>query len=120
MTSTGSPTPPTPAAWYADPFGRHELRYYDGTQWTEHVSSHGRASSDAPVGTSHVPTVQRDTAKVVGDVARAGQAGTAAFAGGGSLFTEPVLIVNQKAKLIEINNEYAIFNQAGQQIAAVR
>jgi hypothetical protein len=36
------------------------------------------------------------------------------------LFTEPVLVVNQKAKLIEINNEYAVFDQAGTQIGAVR
>lgn len=38
----------------------------------------------------------------------------------GSIFTEPVLVVNQKAKLIEINNEYAIRDQHGHQIAAVR
>jgi uncharacterized protein YxjI len=36
------------------------------------------------------------------------------------LFTEPILVVNQKAKLIEVNNEYAIFDQAGTQIGAVR
>jgi uncharacterized protein YxjI len=122
MTNYGSgPTPPvTPAAWYADPLGRHELRYYDGQQWTEHVCSHGRTSTDPPVGPSHVPTVQRDTSKVVGDVQRAGSAGVAAFSGGGSIFTEPVLVVNQKAKLIEINNEYAIYDQGGKQIAAVR
>ena len=40
--------------------------------------------------------------------------------GGGTIFTEAVLVVNQKAKLIEVNNEYAIFNQSGQQIGAVR
>ena len=40
--------------------------------------------------------------------------------GGGTIFTEPVLVVNQKAKLIEINNEYAVYDQHGQQIAAVR
>jgi uncharacterized protein YxjI len=41
-------------------------------------------------------------------------------AGGGTVFTEPVLVVNQKAKLIEVNNEYAIFDQNGAQIGAVR
>ena len=40
--------------------------------------------------------------------------------GGGTIFTEPILVVNQKAKLIEINNEYAVFDQAGRQIGAVR
>ena len=32
--------------WRADPFGRHEHRYWDGAQWTEHVSDAGRTSSD--------------------------------------------------------------------------
>ena len=36
------------------------------------------------------------------------------------LFTEPVLVVNQKAKLIELTNEYAVRNEAGDQIGAVR
>ena len=40
--------------------------------------------------------------------------------GGGTVFTEPILVVNQKAKLIEVNNEYAIFDQNGNQIGAVR
>jgi uncharacterized protein YxjI len=115
-----SSQPPAPADWYADPFGRHEYRYFDGTNWTEQVSSHGRTSVDPPIGEGHVPTVQRDTSKVVGDVGRAGATGTGAFTGGGSIFTEPILVVNQKAKLIEVNNEYAVYDQHGRQIAAVR
>jgi len=83
------------------------------------VSSHGRQATDPPVGTSHVPTVNRATEKVQGDVARAGvQAG--AVQGGGSILTEPILVVNQKAKLIEVNNEYAVYDQHGTQIGAVR
>jgi uncharacterized protein YxjI len=109
---------PTPANWFPDPFGRHELRYWDGSQWTEHVSSHGRQSVDPPQGGGHVPNVQRPTAKVLKDVAKVG-AGTG-LSGGGTIFTEPVLVVNQKAKLIEINNEYAIYDQNGTQIGAVR
>lgn len=32
------PTAPTIAAlWAADPNGRHELRYWDGFRWTEHL-----------------------------------------------------------------------------------
>jgi uncharacterized protein YxjI len=113
MTDTGNP-----AAWHPDPFGRHELRYWDGAQWTEHVSSHGRQSTDPPVGAGAVPTTARSTEKIVGDVAKAGaQSGTN---GGGTIFTEPVLVVNQKAKLIEVNNEYAIYDQNGTQIGAVR
>ncbi|MDQ3946966.1 MAG: DUF2510 domain-containing protein [Actinomycetota bacterium] len=107
------------ANWYPDPSGRHELRYWDGERWTEHVADHGRQSTDAGSGApSHVPTVDRPTEKVVRDVARAGAEGAAP--GGGSIFTEPVLVVNQKAKLIEINNEYAVYDGAGRQIGAVR
>ena len=110
----------TPAGWYADPLGRHELRYFDGSQWTEHVSSNGRTAVDPPVGQGHIPTVERAPEKVQGDVQRAGKAGVASYQGGGTIFTEPVLVVNQKAKLIEINNEYAIYDQNARQIAAVR
>jgi len=35
--------------WAADPYQRFELRYYDGTRWTEHVSTGGAQSTDAPV-----------------------------------------------------------------------
>src|SRR5262245_64365301 len=108
-----------PPGWYPDPFGRHESRWWDGGRWSEHVSSHGRQSVDAPVGASPVPTTTRATERIVRDVARTGVA-PAAPAGGGTLFTEPVLVVNQKAKLIEVNNEYAIFDQNGRQIGAVR
>lgn len=39
--------PASPAGWYADPAQRHELRYFDGTSWTSHVSDEGIQSSDA-------------------------------------------------------------------------
>ena len=110
--------PPTPPSWYPDPLGRHELRYWDGSQWTEHVSSHGRQSVDPPTQGTHIPTVQRATEKILGDVQKTGAASAAP--GGGTIFTEPVLVVNQKAKLIEVNNEYAIYDQNGVQIGAVR
>ena len=35
------------------------------------------------------------------------------------LFTEPVLVVNQKVKLIELTNEYKVFDQNGTQIGSV-
>jgi len=35
-----------PANWYADPTGRNELRYWDGIQWTAHVSSRGVTATD--------------------------------------------------------------------------
>lgn len=34
------------AAWHPDPGGRHELRYWDGSSWTDHVSDNGVTSLD--------------------------------------------------------------------------
>ncbi|WP_045876806.1 phospholipid scramblase-related protein [Pseudofrankia sp. DC12] len=39
--------------------------------------------------------------------------------GGGTIFTEPVLVVNQKTQFIEVTNQYAIFDQGGRQIGSV-
>jgi len=44
---SGQPTPP--ADWYADPSGRFEMRYWNGTDWTEHVSRKGKQFTDPPV-----------------------------------------------------------------------
>lgn len=48
----GSPPPaaaPAAGAWHPDPSGRHELRYFDGAAWTDHVSDQGVAATD-PLG----------------------------------------------------------------------
>jgi Scramblase/Protein of unknown function (DUF2510) len=109
-----------PPGWHPDPFGRHEYRWWDGGQWSDQVASHGRQAVDPPVaGPGAVPVVNHSAQQIqhqIADQARIAQPG----AGGGTIFTEPVLVVNQKAKLIEINTEYAIFAQAGHQIGAVR
>lgn len=46
------PPPPReaalPARWANDPYRRHELRYWDGTAWTEHVIDAGVQATDAP------------------------------------------------------------------------
>lgn len=36
-----------PAGWQADPTGRHEHRYWDGSQWTDNVADGGVANTDA-------------------------------------------------------------------------
>jgi uncharacterized protein YxjI len=107
-----------PADWYPDPSGRHEHRYWDGTQWTPHVASHGRQGTDNDWTALPPPTVARSADKIQRDIAKAGATG--AGPGGGTVFTEPVLVVNQKAKLIEVNNEYAIYDGNGRQLGAVR
>jgi hypothetical protein len=34
------------ASWLPDPTGAHELRYWNGSSWTEHVSDHGTTGQD--------------------------------------------------------------------------
>lgn len=38
------------ASWYLDPTGRFEVRYWDGSGWTEHVRSGSREQTDPLVG----------------------------------------------------------------------
>ena len=39
---------PALTAWLPDPTGRNELRYFDGSGWTEHVANAGVISEDQP------------------------------------------------------------------------
>jgi hypothetical protein len=48
-TSSSSGSASVPAAWYADPSGRYELRYWNGKEWTEHVARSGQQFTDPPV-----------------------------------------------------------------------
>lgn len=41
-----SDSEPAPAAWHPDPLGRHELRYWSGSAWTQYVSDDGVQSLD--------------------------------------------------------------------------
>jgi uncharacterized protein YxjI len=117
----------SPAGWHPDPHQRHELRYWDGSAWTQHVSDGGRTGVDAPnpTPTHQMPVTSSSTAEkirqqVTGTGARgAGIDPHATPSGGGTIFTEPVLVVNQKAKLIEINNQYAVFDRNGTQLGFV-
>jgi len=38
----------SPAAWAADPYGRHQWRWWNGRHWTEHVADDGVAAVDPP------------------------------------------------------------------------
>jgi uncharacterized protein YxjI len=105
--------------WYPDPMGRHEYRWFDGATWTDQVSSHGKQSVDPVAAQAKVPVRDVSPEKIAQDLAKAGVVAGQAQ-GGGHLMSEPILVVNQKAKLIELNNEYAISDQNGNQIGAVR
>ncbi|MET7488203.1 phospholipid scramblase-related protein [Streptomyces sp. NPDC005538] len=110
----------TPAGWYPDPHGAPQtLRYWDGAKWTDHTNAdqQGQGAQQAPPqavpqqAAGPDPRVQQQVQQ---------QAGVAAGGpGGGSLFNEPVLVVNQKAKLIELTNEYKVMDQNGNLIGTV-
>lgn len=140
----------SPANWYPDPYGRHEMRYFDGQNWTDHVASNGAQSTDPiataavnqVVGTDSNERVVGQIDKHLGDAQRRGlQADRTTQAGGtgshgtdsgagtepvpmptvsANLLDQRIFVVNQKAKLIEVNNEYAIYNSDGGQIGSVR
>ncbi|EYT82901.1 MULTISPECIES: phospholipid scramblase-related protein [unclassified Streptomyces] len=113
----------TPAGWYPDPHGAAQtLRYWDGAQWTEHT----HADQQAPAAQQVPPQAQTPAAapqagfdpRVQQQVRE--EAGVASGnVGGGTLFSEPVLVVNQKAKLIELTNEYEVFDQNGNRLGVV-
>jgi uncharacterized protein YxjI len=109
-------TTPQPG-WYADPAAAYDLRWWDGGRWTDAVVRDG-AQTTSPLPDARGP-VQVSTAGYVKEQVQR-QAGTAPGpVGGGTLFTEPVLVVNQKAKLIELTNEYAVYDRAGTQLGSV-
>ena len=124
-----------PAGWHPDPQERHELRYWDGSKWTDHVSDAGVTSKD-PVTPKKSLFARIEDAVTIGDhesdaakekvrgqVDGSGLFGTGVQArtekGGGSLFTEPVLVVHQKTKLVELSNQYSVYDQDGNVIATV-
>lgn len=119
----------TPANWYPDPTGRFDHRYWDGETWTEHVSRNGQASTDPLEARGLMDrvdgrlTLGDESKKVTEQLTGSGRRGVGltgeVAGGGGSIFDEPILVVNQKAKLIELKNEYSVFDQRGTKIAAV-
>ncbi|MEY4174139.1 MAG: hypothetical protein RI900_1304 [Actinomycetota bacterium] len=122
----------SPAAWHPDPLRRHQYRYWDGQQWTQHVSDNGVQGVDPVQQQSRLDAIDsaltvgreddpdRIRRQVSGDgTRRSADVGQPAFQGGGTLFTEPVLVVNQKAKVIELNNQFGIFDAQGRRVGAV-
>jgi len=97
----GSPQP----GWYADPAGTPWQRWWDGGQWTEHTQPPPQVAVSDP---GRVQRQVQEQARVV-----------PTQSGGGTLFSEPVLVVNQKAKLIELTNEYAVYDRNGTQLGSV-
>lgn len=69
-------------AWYADPTGRYEQRYWDGARWTDHVSTGGTPTVDAVDGSgaraATAPTYASSTASATAP----GSSTVAPFSGG--------------------------------------
>ncbi|SDQ25788.1 DUF2510 domain-containing protein [Microbacterium sp. cf332] len=47
MNDVPESVPTAPAGWHPDPSGQHQLRYWDGQQWTDHVSPYPEAGHEA-------------------------------------------------------------------------
>lgn len=129
------------AGWYPDPHGAPQLlRYWDGSQWTEHTNpaggqpqapAQGQAPAQAQAPQQQAaPQHQQQAAaqqpyqqQAAQQPAAVPQQGAHPQQGGapgaGSLFNQQVLVVNQKAKLIEVTNEYSVFDQHGNTVGSV-
>jgi uncharacterized protein YxjI len=94
-------------------------RWWDGQSWTEHTRpaqqapAHDAAPIELDVERAH------DPARIQAQVARGTQGRASGGVGGRTLFTEPILVVNQRAKLIEMANEYGVFDRNGQRLGGV-
>src|SRR3954454_12697994 len=118
-------TAQTPAHWYPDPFRRCQHRYWDGIQWTHHVSTQGSQGSDPPVNASPAPSVNTSLSPHVTRASKKIRRQVQAFAGvpqvtDAALFNQPVLVVNQRARLFGVTAEYAVYDEQGQRLGAVR
>ncbi|MFF2329511.1 MULTISPECIES: phospholipid scramblase-related protein [unclassified Streptomyces] len=143
------------AGWYPDPHGAPQLlRYWDGSQWTEHTNPAGgqQPQAAAPATPAQAPAAAQPQAAPQHQQAasqqqagyqqqaasqpqagyqqsaheqpgipaqQAGQPQQGGAPGAGSLFNQQVLVVNQKAKLIEVTNEYSVFDQHGNTVGSV-
>ncbi|MEV0746414.1 phospholipid scramblase-related protein [Streptomyces sp. NBC_01220] len=126
------------AGWYPDPHGAPQLlRYWDGSQWTEHTNpAGGQQQAQAPAQVpqqQHQPQqapqqpYQQQAAQAhqqaqqhqPAAVPQQGMPQQGGAPGAGTLFNQQVLVVNQKAKLIEVTNEYSVFDQHGNTLGSV-
>lgn len=116
-----------PANWYPDPTKRHDLRYWDGNLWTDHVvtqhiqamdplNPHSRAAETAQVTSQPLGVSDKKVSRQV----RKADVEADHWRGGGTMLTESVLAINQKAKRFEQLVEYEVFDQNGRALGEIR
>jgi len=105
------------ADWYPDPFARHEHRYWDGVGWTHHVATRGSQSTDPPVASQALAPATPESLKLVARELRKARVVAGASAGGGTLLSEPVLVVNRVPRFKAL---YIVYNQYGQYVGELR
>ncbi len=117
---------PSPG-WYAEPNSPSGLRWWDGTQWTEHV--HPQPAPDqarearGPESTADVEAGAREqgAATTGSDQSGVAQAGSAQAGGAGSpegwrsaaMLTAPVVQISQQGRVIESASVYALADGSG-------
>lgn len=146
-------TAPTPAGWYPDPAaspsaGPAQLRWWDGSQWTDHLraaetaaAAHSSATDAGRQTSTHIPGSEYGGRTGFGTAPqppaepqqhystpqhqpqqdhRQQQGWQQGPAGQvRSPYTENTMAVSQKRKIIELTNEYDIYGADGQVIGRV-
>ncbi|MDQ2852842.1 MAG: DUF2510 domain-containing protein [Actinomycetota bacterium] len=109
-----------------DPYAQQAQRQQQQPRQAQHDPYAAKAQSqqqDSYPGESRVQRFNDSIAQGYGDQTYGGHTSGPTdgrqAAHGRNVFTEPVLIVSQKRKIIEVTNEYAVYAQDGSQLGAV-
>jgi hypothetical protein len=125
--------------WYPDPTGRSQQRYWDGAQWTGHVATNGQVGQDAVAQEQHSAAAtpsfpaQQNTSPTSSASLHPGSEQPAVNSdeiaailaessvvprhGDGTVFGEPVVIVDQSSMDSRSGYRYELFSSGGALLA---